>query len=293
MKTVLLSLLSFMLFAKDEIIIKRNQEFNDALEKKYMLIPHKGTFILPVLYTENPNNEVYKTFEEDLERSENRGNFNKDVEAEIQFSFLILTNKNVFGSKFSTFVGYTQQSWWQMYNDKWSRPFRETNYEPEFFIRKILEKPMQLIEGIDFDSYDLGIVHQSNGQVQELSRSWNRVFLRLGFNWFDLTGQISLWHRINENSDEDDNPDIYKYMGYGELKFTYTSDKLQTSLRIIPGIEKQGYELDFSLPWKEGLRFYTKLSHGYGLSLIDYNYFNNKIGVGFILSNFLVQAKQN
>ena len=286
-------LVSFNTIADELVIKKTKEEYTDLLSKKYSLIPHKGTYLLPFLYTEFPNNDVYKPFSDDLKDGDNRGKFNKHLEAEMQVSFLILLNEKLLNSNFDLFFGFTQRSWWQVYNDSWSRPFRETNYEPEVFVRNVLDSPYILPFGAKLLLYDIGIAHQSNGQIQELSRSWNRVFIRMGLMLGDLGARISLWQRIPEKRTLDDNPDVYKYLGYGEIDFAYTKENFQSKLRIIPGIEKQGAELSLSLPWKEGLRFYTKMGYGYGLSLIDYNYNNSKIGFGFTLTDPLIEAKQS
>lgn len=292
MLLILLLLVSLNSLADEKFIKKTRQEYSDLLAKKYSLIPHKGTYLLPLLFTEFPNNEVYSSYKDELDEGDSRGKFNKHLEAEMQVSFLILMNEKLLSTEFDLFFGYTQRSWWQVYNDSWSRPFRETNYEPEIFARKVLYSPYNLPLGAKLVVYDFGIVHQSNGQIQELSRSWNRVFLRMGFMLGDLAARVSVWNRIPEKRSKDDNPDLYKYLGYGEIELLYTKESFQTKLRIIPGVEKQGAEVSLSLPWKEGLRFYTKAGYGYGLSLIDYNYDNSKIGFGFILTDPLIEAKK-
>lgn len=290
MPILILFLLSFNAYAQKDKVEETKKEYNFLIKKKYALIPHKGTYILPFLYSESPNQDAYAVFEKEVAKNEDRGDINQRLETEFQFSFLILTNEKIFRSDFDTFIGFTQRSWWQVYNQKWSRPFRETNYEPEFFARKLYQEPKNIF-GAELLLIDFGIVHQSNGQIQELSRSWNRVFTRFVLIFGDISSTTSLWHRLPEKRSEDDNPDIYKYLGYGEFNFNYTEDRYQIGLRFIPGIEKQGMELTISLPWKEGLRFYTKIGYGYGLSLIDYNYNNKKIGFGIILSDLLTSQE--
>lgn len=266
-------------------------EYNELLNKKYILIPYEDSYILPVSYNDNPNNESYDSII-DSGQIENRGKFVNPFEAQFKLSFLILTNKNIFNSKFTTFIGYTHQAWWQVYNTGWSRPFRENNYRPEFFARRFFEKPKD-IGPLHLLAYDFGIVHHSNGQIQELSKSWNRVFFRYNLIWGRLVISHRIWWRIPEKDSNDDNPDILKYLGYNDLSISYNAGKNQYKLKLNMGEKYQGVELSYSYPWKEGLRFFTKAYHGYGASLIDYNHETRSISFGVSLDNpFTAKAKR-
>src|SRR3546814_5402600 len=80
-------------------------------------------------------------------------------------------------------MGYTQSSRWQVYNGETSRPFRETNYEPEILL--VFRNNYQL-GGWKGRMAAVGINHQSNGRADPLSRSWNRVMFNVGLdreNW--------------------------------------------------------------------------------------------------------------
>ncbi len=67
---------------------------------------------------------------------------------------------------------------------------------------------------------NVGFNHQSNGQTEPLSRSWNRVVTNLGFEKDNVTLLLKGWYRIPENAEDDDNPDIEDYLGYGEIQTT-------------------------------------------------------------------------
>ncbi len=289
MKILLLLLLSssFINTAFAVKIGEIEKNYNNLIHNKIALIPHEGTYILPVSYSEKPNNKPYEALSKSSPERKDRGDFAQKMEAEFQFSFLVMMAQEAFESKYDLFIGFTQRSYWQVYNGDWSRPFRESNYKPEVFVRDHFENSIDTIFGGKIKVYDFGYVHQSNGQVQELSRSWDRIFFRTLMHFDRLFLKLTLWHRVTEEREEDDNPDLYKYLGYGELDFRYIWEGQSYNLRIIPGVEKQGLELSYSSPWKEGLRFYTKIGHGYGLSLQDYDHNHSRIGIGFILSDFL------
>ena len=62
----------------------------------------------------------------------------------------------------SLWVGYTQQSHWQVYNSEASRPFRETNYEPEVMLAF---HPDRRLLGFDWRLLDVSLVHQYNARA--------------------------------------------------------------------------------------------------------------------------------
>ncbi|EQC45672.1 phospholipase A [Bacteriovorax sp. Seq25_V] len=281
---VLFSLLH-LTSAADGFESKIKNEYNDLLSKKYALLPHKGTFLIPFSYNNTPNNESYKIL---TERSEfqDRGAYNRRIEAEFQISFLFLISKDTFNSDFNLFVGYTQQSWWQVYNKPWSRQFRETNYNPEIFARNVMDNPTKFLGG-EIVAYDFGYMHQSNGQIQELSRSWDRLFVRGAFVFGKTIVTPTLWYRLPDPDKKDENPDTEKFIGFGEIRVDRVYGRNRLGLRVIPGTHSMGVELSHSYPLTEGVRLFTKINYGYGMSLIDYNHKAERFGIGVTLTDLL------
>ncbi len=292
MKTLILSnkfkilfsfLLSNIVFAQEVESKKIKMLEEELVSRKFLLLPHKGNFLIPLSYNNNPNNKAF----DDLfgvNKVKERGKYNRYLEAEFQVSFLVLWSEKFFDSKYSGFMGYTTHSWWQIYNEEWSRPFRETNYELELFLKKTQNTPISFLGGKLY-SHAFGIVHQSNGQVQELSRSWNRYFGSIELLYDAILLKLTAWHITRGTITSEDNPDIYKYRGYGSLSLTYKYDDVILSYTLTPGTLKTGHELSLQGPFQEGLNYYLKFNYGYGESLIDYNHENRRIGLGIILEN--------
>ena len=214
-----------------------------------------------------------------------------DDEASFQLSFKSeLLSRHDFDRKFlgladvRLWFGYTQRSFWQVYTPRLSRPFRETNYEPEViatFSTGNQEDGWKLL--------NLGLVHQSNGRSLPQSRSWNRVYAQAGWEWGRLSVLGRAWWRIPEDPEKNDNPDITDYLGYGDvlLRWQFEHDKsmslfLRQSFKTGRGFA----QLDWTSRKLFGpARVYIQATSGYGESLIDYNFKQNTIGIGFAYSN--------
>lgn len=187
----------------------------------------------------------------------------------------------------AVWLGYTQQSHWQILDAGLSRPFRETNYMPELMLAL---RPDLEAGGVRWRLANIGFAHQSNGRGDPLSRSWNRVYAELGFETRDLALLIRPWYRIKEDAAKDDNPDITDYLGHGDVTAIYrvAGHTLTLTGRGNLRTGKGAGQFEWSTPPLLGpLRGYVQLFSGYGESLIDYNVRQTTFGVGVSLSDAL------
>jgi len=282
----LIFLISNVVFSQEapDPLAKEKESYYKLLSTKYVLMPHKGTYLLPIVYNTKPHEDLYNGIKGHLINQ--KSNFYKKEEAEFQISFMIPIQNKIFNTNFDLNVAYTHHAWWQLYNKEYSRPFRETNYTPEIFVRYI-DPSTSEFAGIDLMAADIGFVHQSNGQIQIISRSWNRVYGRvylqsMGFK-FIATG----WYRIPDKKDEDENRDIYDFMGYGELEIAKNLGKHTLTLKTPLVARHFSADFKYSYPWKDNLRWYLSMQSGYGHSLIEYNRQTQRYGVGVVLDSFL------
>jgi len=196
----------------------------------------------------------------------------------------------------SVWFGYTQQSYWQLFNGQISRPFRATDHEPELMYVYPLD--WKLADGLRLRYGGVGIAHQSNGQSLPLSRSWNRVYLMTGLEK-DNTWRVQarLWKRIPESSGNDDNPDLTSFIGRGELSGFWNRDRDNTFGITLRHSLKSDANGSVRVEWlralgnvgearTSGLRLHTQLFSGYGDSLIDYNRKRTVFTIGLSLVDF-------
>ena len=141
---------------------------------------YRPIYVLPLFVTSHQN---------DLPDSPNPDNTISNseqldnVEAKFQLSLKTKVWQGVFSDVGDLWVGYTQSSRWQVYNKQLSRPFRETNYEPEAML--VFNTNYHIL-GWDGRMLGVSVDHQSNGRGNPLSRSWNRVIANIGLerdNW--------------------------------------------------------------------------------------------------------------
>jgi phospholipase A1/A2 len=187
-------------------------------------------------------------------------------------------------------AAYSQQSNWQVFDSKASRPLRENNYEPEIMLSLGIDNQVNGEKKHYIPRMlNLGLVHQSNGRSNPTSRSWNRLYLESGW---ELTDNVSLmvrpWWRIPES--EDDNPDIEKYLGYGDMAIRWEDDNRKNAatltLRNNLRSDNKGYaQLDLQRQVLNNpyLKLHLMASTGYGASLLDYNYDQTIFGIGISL----------
>jgi phospholipase A1/A2 len=249
---------------------------------RYPLRYYRPNYILPVSYTDDVNQEPFSPLF-DAAASDQKLN---DTEARFQLSFKnrVWTTDD---RRWGLWVAYTQQSQWQVYSDDISRPFRETNYQPEVFVS--FRPDVQLGE-FRWGLLNFGYNHQSNGRSQILSRSWDRLFVEAAVERGDFALLGRAWYRMHESSDEDDNPDITDYMGYSELTALYRHDghSLTVMGRGNWNTGKGAIQLAWTTPPLLGpLRGYLRLFSGYGDSMIDYNWNQNIVGIGVALNDVL------
>lgn len=256
---------------KEQIAAERQ-----SLDRSYSLTPHLPNYVLAYSLRNNPNQGA---------PSEAEGRLQKQ-EAVLQISVKFPLWRRMLGTENDLLFSYTSKSWFQAYNSALSKPFRETNYEPEIFWRHYGGPDLPF--GIHLAGWDLGYNHQSNGRSEPLSRSWDRIMGRAGL---DLTPKLSLglraWYRIPEDKEKDDNPNIHQYLGYGDVRAIWTPNRNTFTAMFRPGTRKNGFEFTWSYPITKHFRVYTQYYNGSGESLIDYDQKVERIGIGFTINDYL------
>lgn len=212
----------------------------------------------------------------------------KSVEAKYQISLKAKFAHSLFGTPVSLWGGYTQSSRWQVYNGADSRPFRETNYEPELMLVAPLEANLL---GWRLRMASLSLNHQSNGRALPLSRSWNRVIAGLALEREDWVAELRPWVRLGEDATDDDNPDIQDHVGRAEMRLArYWGDhtvSLQLRHSLRGGDRSRGSaQLDYVFPLAGAMHGYLQLFSGYGESLVDYNLRQTKAGLGVTIAGW-------
>ncbi len=255
----------------------------DSDPGEFIFRPYKPVYFFPVFYSSNintlpktPTHAVAAADELPID----------SVETKFQLSFKTKLARNLLGGHGDLWLGYTQSSRWQLYNGENSRPFRETNHEPEFIFT--LRSHFEFM-GYTGRMLSFSLNHQSNGRGEELSRSWNRVILTIGLDRPDWAVMLRPWWRLPENYSDDDNPDIENYLGRAELLVVHRkrnshqiSGLLRHSLR--DGSESRGsINLNYSYPCFNRLRCHAQFFSGYGESMIDYNQRTTTLGLGIAL----------
>ena len=259
-------------FYKNYINKTSDKETNSSLKQMitgdFGLYPYKKNYLLPTTY--------------DLNKTEDRNAFETSFQISIEKPILY----NFFKLGESISAAYTQKSFWQTSSN--SSPFRETNYKPEVFIQFPYDNS-ETLKGLKFS-----LMHESNGRNDEVSRSWNRIYLESYLQLSELFIIPRIWYRIPEKSEDDDNPDIDKYYGYGDLTLLYPYKKhnfelmLRNNMRL-NSQNKGAAQLNWTFPLPDFLSTpnsygFLQLFSGYGNSLIDYDRESHKIGLGIAFS---------
>lgn len=234
----------------------------DSLKKEASFSVHRDNYFL----TGIPTNE--STTRE-----------NADVKYQVSFKQR-LSGKPIIGG-FYPYLMYTQKAFWDIYAS--SKPFAEINFNPGVaIVRPFYLKGKRLTFGT------ISLEHESNGRDSIYSRTWNMLAFSLKSQLSDRwTVGLRGWIPI---VDKEDNPNLTKYVGYGEASATYqivpgrwSADAL---FRKGSGLINYGSlqtQVNYRPYKKENYYFTLQWFVGYTESLIDYEEHKSMIRLGFVL----------
>ncbi|WP_292444329.1 phospholipase A [Methylibium sp.] len=251
---------------------------------------YRPNFVLPMHVTTRINNTPDSPA---ADRSGSLGDYRK-VEAKVQISLRTKLAENLLLPGGDLWAGYTQQSLWQVYRPSESSPFRSTDYEPELMY--VLPTPQALRTlpgGWQWRYGILALAHQSNGQNEPLSRSWNRLYMGGGFERDDVSLSVRYNYRFGESASKDDNPDLVDYRGHTDWLLAWTPGRTTASMQWSTSFrrwDRGSLQFDWTYPVEpdnaRALRWYVQLFSGYAETLLDYNFRQTSLGVGLTLFEF-------
>lgn len=218
------------------------------------------------------------------------GSHPRSARYQLSFRYRLFDEKGVVAEALPVtrglYFGFTQTSLWDLESD--SKPFRDTSFRPSLFYQWKLSDPR------DGASIALagGYEHESNGRDGADSRSIDVFFLRADARYYFDDGRTyvgvspKLWHYI----DKEDNPDIARYRGYGQLGVRVgRDDGLMLAAQLRRGTAGVGStQIDLSYPLRSsvfsgvGAFLHLQYFNGYGQTLLDYNEAHEpQIRIGF------------
>lgn len=226
--------------------------------------------------------------------------FNRETQVKFQFSFKFDLWPNRGGH--TVYLAYTQKSLWDLYEP--SSPFRESNYAPEAFYAHYHAAQRWWPDlGCGLFSEQAGFEHESNGESEAASRSWNRLFVNAEATCaqgavYGLLG-LRLWYPLLIQ----ENPDIIETQGYGELVLGFGVDlpeahtnalvtlalRKGTSRELLKGSLvadarwRPTYQRLLGGAWKFAPFVWAQLFTGYGETLGTYDRATTalRVGIGF------------
>lgn len=263
---------------RSRLALEHNARYNP-----FVLTPHERNYLMPWSWWSN------RTWNDP---SRDNGNLQPN-EVKFQLSLKAPLVDHLFGNN-TLYFAFTMTSFWQAYNRKISRPFRETDYKPELFIAR----PIDVQLGpIDSELVSFGYMHQSNGRSTPTSRSWDRLFVRYVFRTGAYYWTVEPWYRLPERRSAypgdptgDDNPDITKYMGNFQLDVARPFGHHVVDLMLRNNLRKDNKgaaQIDYTFPLTERFKGIVQVFTGYGDSLINYNDYENRFSVGILLTDTL------
>lgn len=205
--------------------------------------------------------------------------FDSNQSNEMKFQFSIKFVPFVWGN-WSFIAAYTQKSFWQIYSGDTSRPFRETNYNPETLFRWKASSVF----------WDIGYEHESNGASDPKSRSWDRFYTKFGIITPRFKTAVKLWYiwlgELNGPDYEERKRPMKDYMGNFEFDIGVMLGTI-----MVKGLARYNPETGYG--YGQGMlmwRFYGSMlfgftySRGYGDSLRSYQINHETYGLGFLMN---------
>lgn len=161
-------------------------------------------------------------------------------------------------------ASYTQRFRWEI--NESSAPIRDFDFNPSLYA-ELKEKEVLVRFGYE---------HESNGQDEERSRSWERVFLMKKISsagmFFSMKGWIPFF--LHENNG------IVDYQGKGEASVGYDNGKVKVSLtsRVKSSRVEASYNVgDFYI--------YLQSFNGFGPQIIEFDKDNHLNMIGIAITN--------
>nr|QGT50525.1 phospholipase [uncultured Helicobacter sp.] len=255
---------------------KSQTMLGDNQSRRIALYPHRSVYILPFYHSISAPTEN-----------------NIRDETKFQFSFKLPVISHLFSPYGKFYFAYTQTAWFQNYNKKDSRPFRDLDYQPELFYS--YERALGFLGG-RFKSISAGYNHISNGEREARSRTENRLFVSA--NWehqmfkngvFGVQAMAWVYFGKHNNGFLHDNADLPKYRGYNDLWIYYKGSRHLLEFYARPVIARKYYpyfELGWTIRISKNMGLYAQYLNGWGDNIYEYNIRSQRVGVGLRLWNY-------